>query len=234
MTEVELLEILSDTPEHVRRAVDERPQYFLELARKLVQLPPQRLVLVDKEHALPQDFVPDDLVVLDEYGELLTLNRSGLELRAALMPDLLAMAEAARRDGILLPISSTYRSYDYQAGLYRRHVEELGEEEASRVSARPGTSQHQLGTTVDFGSITPAFADTAAGRWLAEHAAEFGFSMSYPKGYENLTGYSWEPWHFRWVGRTATEMEQAFFDGLQQHMLEFWAEHGESLQEKMQ
>jgi D-alanyl-D-alanine carboxypeptidase len=229
MTEPELAELLSAAPRETRRAVAERPQYFLELAAQLLQAPAEQLRLVDKEHPLPAEAVPEDLVVLDRYADVLTLNRRGLSLRAVIMPDLLAMAEAARQDGILLPISSTYRSYDYQAGLFERHVENLGEEEAARVSARPGTSQHQLGTTLDFGSITLAFADTAAGRWVAEHAADFGFSMSYPDGYEELTGYSYEPWHFRWIGRTATEMEAAFFGGLQQHMLEFWHQQAETL-----
>jgi D-alanyl-D-alanine carboxypeptidase len=229
MTDAELQTLLADAPAETRQAVGERPQYFLELAGRLLELPGEQLRLVDKDNALPAEWVPGDLVPLDRYGDVLTLNRSGLSLRAVIMPDLLAMVEAARQEGILLPISSTYRSYEYQAGLFERHVENLGEEEASRVSARPGTSQHQLGTTLDFGSITLAFADTEAGRWLAEHAGEFGFSMSYPDGYEELTGYSFEPWHFRWLGRVATEMEAAFFGGLQQHMLEFWHEHARDL-----
>ncbi|MFP4565596.1 MAG: M15 family metallopeptidase [Spirochaetaceae bacterium] len=225
MTSTELDALIADAPAATRAAVAARPQYFLELAARMLELPSPQLRLVDKGHSLPADAVPDDLVALDRYADILTLNRTGLSLRAALIPDLLAMVEAARQDGILLPISSTYRSYEYQAGLFERHVEDLGEEEASRVSARAGTSQHQLGTAVDFGSITLEFADTDAGRWLAAHTGEYGFSMSYPDGHEELTGYSYEPWHFRWLGRTATEMETAFFDGLQQHMLEFWHEH---------
>ncbi|MFO7780914.1 MAG: M15 family metallopeptidase [Spirochaetia bacterium] len=233
MTQTELEALTADAPRAARAAVAEKPQYFLELAAHLLELPSVQLRLVDKDHALPADAVPDDLVVLDRYAEVLTLNRSGLSLRAVLIPDLIAMVEAARQDGILLPVSSTYRSYEYQAGLFERHVENLGEEQASRVSARPGTSQHQLGTALDFGSITLEFADTAAGKWLAAHAGDYGFSMSYPDGYEELTGYSYEPWHFRWVGRTATEMEAAFFDGLQQHMLEFWNEHEAELRRKL-
>ena len=232
LTAAELAELVSATPAGTKEAVSERPAYFLTLAAKLLAVPESRLALVDKDHALAADAVPADLVDLARYGEPLTLNRSGLRLRAVIMPDLLAMSEAARQDGILLPISSTYRSYEYQAGLFERHVAELGEEEASRVSARPGTSQHQLGTTVDFGSITLAFAETKSGRWLAEHAGEFGFSMSYPDGYEELTGYSYEPWHFRWIGREATEMEAVFFDGLQQHMLEFWHRNRDALEER--
>jgi D-alanyl-D-alanine carboxypeptidase len=232
MTQAELEALTADAPRAAGAAVAEKPEYFLELAAHLLELPSVQLRLVDKNHALPADAVPEDLVELDRYADVLTLNRSGLSLRAALIPDLLAMVEAARQDGILLPISSTYRSYEYQAGLFERHVENLGEEQAARVSARPGTSQHQLGAALDFGSITLEFADTAAGEWLAAHAGDYGFSMSYPDGYEELTGYSYEPWHFRWIGRTATEMEAAFFDGLQQHMLEFWNEHEAELRRK--
>lgn len=230
----ELMELVSDAPEAVREAVAERPEYFLELAEELLELPQERLRLVDKEHSLPADAEPEDLVALDNYSDVLTINRSGLTLRTVVLPDLIAMSEAARRNSTRLPVSSTYRSYDYQAELFERHVEELGEEQASRVSARPGTSQHQLGTTIDFGSITPDFAETQAGRWLKANARDFGFSMSYPEGYEDLTGYSYEPWHFRWLGRPATEMETAFFSGIQQHMLEFWNEHSETLRSKVE
>jgi hypothetical protein len=94
------------------------------------------------------------------------------------------MVEAARLDGVLLDISSTYRSYTYQENLFAYWVDQLGREEAERVSARAGTSQHQLGTTVDFGSVTTAFAAEPGGIWLSEHAHRFGFSLSYPDGYE--------------------------------------------------
>lgn len=205
----------------------ERPEYFLELLRQSFDEPQELFRLVDKEHALPEDYAPEDLVDLNRYADRLILNRNDLSLRAIIMPDLFAMIEAARLDGILIDISSTYRSYQYQAGLFERHVQNLGREQAERVSARPGTSQHQLGTTVDFGSITPAFADTRAGRWLAANSRDFGFSLSYPDGYEELTGYSYEPWHFRYISRVGTELETQFFEGLQQHLLEFYRANAE-------
>ena len=205
----------------------ERPEYFLELLRQSFDEPEELFRLVDKEHALPEDYAPTDIVELNRYADRLILNRNDLSLRAIIMPDLFAMIEAARLDGILIDISSTYRSYQYQAGLFERHVQNLGREQAERVSARPGTSQHQLGTTVDFGSITPAFADTRAGRWLAANSRDFGFSLSYPDGYEELTGYSYEPWHFRYISRVGTELETQFFEGLQQHLLEFYRANAE-------
>jgi zinc D-Ala-D-Ala carboxypeptidase len=97
----------------------------------------------------------------------------------------------------------------------------MGREAAERVSARPGTSQHQLGTVVDFGSISDAFALTPEGRWLRDRASDFGFSLSYPKGYEEETGYVWESWHYRYIGRPAARLTERYFSGLQHRFLEF-------------
>jgi D-alanyl-D-alanine carboxypeptidase len=137
------------------------------------------------------------------------------------VPDLLAMNEAARQAGLELVHSSAYRSYEYQAEVYQRNIDALGKERADRESAQPGKSQHQLGTAIDFGSITDAFADTPEGRWLAEHAWEFGFSLSYPDGYEDVTGYRYESWHFRHISRIGTRLERDFFIGIQQYFLSF-------------
>lgn len=217
-----LLRLIDELPPTTQERIVDNPYAFLDLSAQLLQAPPELLRLVDKEHPLPEDYAPEDLVDLEIYADTLRLNREELSLRRILMDDLLAMVAAAREEGIELPISSTYRSYDYQAWLFDYWVEELGLEEAERSSARPGTSQHQLGTTVDFGSITNAFAETEAGRWLAENAHRFGFSLSYPDGYEELTGYKYESWHFRYIGRPAAEMERTFFGGIQQRMLLFW------------
>jgi D-alanyl-D-alanine carboxypeptidase len=131
------------------------------------------------------------------------------------------MGEAARKAGISLLASSTYRSFDYQVTVYARNVKALGQAVADRESARPGTSQHQLGTVVDFGSISPAFADTAAGRFMEQHAAEYGWSLSFPDGYEDVTGYVWECWHWRYIGVKAARFQAKWFDNIQQYMLEF-------------
>ena len=211
--------LLDELPEEAQAAIKKRPQYFLELVDQVLQLPRYLTVLVDKNHSLPEEYEPERLAALDGYP--LVLNKSGLSLHAGLMPDLLAMNEAAAADGVRLVISSSYRSYDYQKGLYERFVVIHGKEEADRFSARPGTSQHQLGTAIDFGSITEKIAETGQGRWLAARAWEFGFSLSYPKNGEELTGYMWEPWHFRYISRTAARLQREFFADSQQHMLEF-------------
>jgi len=100
-------------------------------------------------------------------------------------------------------------------------VEKDGQEAADLYSAKPGTSQHQLGTTVDFGSIDDSFAYTEAGKWLFAHADEFGFSLSYPENGLSITGYQYESWHYRYIGRAGTELQQAYFYDSQQRLLEF-------------
>ena len=175
--------------------------------------------LVDKQHPLPADYAPSDLVVLADSSYL--VSRAGLMLRSAAAEALEEMAAAARAEGITLIASSAYRSFEYQAGLYDRNVREMGQEAADRESARPGTSQHQTGLALDFGSIDDSFALSAAGLWMAANASRFGWSLSYPEGYEELTGYRWESWHYRYVGKTLAAFIDNYFDGIQQYALLF-------------
>lgn len=180
------------------------------------------LTLVDKTHSLSADYEPEGLVPLGSARSYVA-GREGLSLRAPAEAALEEMAKAARKDGVTLVVSSTYRSLAYQKKVYERNVLELGQEAADRESARPGTSQHHLGTAVDFGSITDDYALTKAGRWLAANAGRFGWSLSFPQGYEKVTGYRWECWHYRYVGREAAAFQAAWFDGVQQYMIEFIA-----------
>lgn len=178
------------------------------------------LTLTDKQHYLSPDFVPADIVPL-EPNDLYRLNRSDLSLRVPVEVALREMAAAAQKDGITLLVSSTYRSYDYQSMLYDRNVRQLGKAVADRESAPPGASQHQLGSAVDFGSITDDFAETKAGRWLSENAHLYGWSLSFPDGYEDVTGYRWECWHYRYIGVPAAQFQKKWFSDIQQFMLEF-------------
>lgn len=128
-------------------------------------------------------------------------------LRGIVYPDLVALRAAARAAGHRLVIVSAYRSYTQQELTFDYWVGVGGYEQALRTSARPGHSEHQLGTTLDFGDGSAApweytdWAATPTGGWLAQHAAEFGFLMTYPAGRSAVTCYDYEPWHYRWVGR---------------------------------
>lgn len=221
----ELREITAGLPGDARKRILDQAGEFLDLMAKTLDGPQDLLLLVDKRNALPSESIPPDLTALDRYS--LVLNKKGLLLRLELIPDLLEMADAARAQGSPLPISSTYRSYASQAVLYRNELKTKSREEVEKELAPPGHSQHQLGTAIDFGSIDLSFAATAAGRWLFANAWKFGFSLSYPENSVDETGYSYEPWHYRYVGRSAAGLIQSFFGGSQQIFLEFYAEkHG--------
>jgi D-alanyl-D-alanine carboxypeptidase len=217
----QVLEAAEIPPELSRRIISaaaESPAFILDLLSCLEGDPFLRR-LVDKQHALPGGYEPGDLVKLAAGSY--RVGREGLLLRAAAAEALEVMAAAARAEGVTLIASSAYRSYDYQAEVYARNVRESGQETADRESSRPGYSQHQTGLAVDFGSITDAFAETAAGRWIAANGSRFGWSLSFPDGYEALTGYRWESWHYRYVGQDLAAFINAWFDGIQQYALRF-------------
>ena len=195
-------------------------EFLADLQRVLEADTDNLLTLVDKQHYLAADFVPSDIVAL-KSNDFYLLNRNDLSLRLPVEQAVRKMASAAKKEGINLVVSSTYRSYDYQKNLYERNVRQLGKEVADRESAPPGASQHQLGVAVDFGSITDDFAQTKQGRWLAENAGDYGWSLSFPDGYEDVTGYRWECWHYRYIGVTAVEFQKKWFSDVQQFMLEF-------------
>ncbi len=206
-------------PADIRAGIRANLADFEEMLKKTLAEPRDLIQLVDKQHALASDYVPPDLVNLSDYN--LSLNRRDLQFRKIAMPDLLAMVHAAREEHITLLLSSTYRSYALQKTIFQNEVTQYGLKQAERESAHPGTSQHQLGTAIDFGSITEAFASTAAGKWLAANAWKYGFLISYPNGYEGVTGYMYEPWHFRYIGRAAAALGEKYFDGIQQYLLVF-------------
>ena len=160
--------------------------------------------LLDTLYALPEDYAPSDLESVTSLG----VGTDALQLRSLVMPDLKALLRAAEAAGMGLEVQSAYRSYGYQKQTFDYWTAQDGYDAALKSSARPGHSEHQLGTALDFRSADgpPAWdlddwATTPEGAWLQEHAAEFGFVMSYPKGKEALTCYIYEPWHYRYVGR---------------------------------
>lgn len=161
-------------------------------------------VLVNKQRSLPENYKPDDLVIPDVRFSAANEERKHLRKPAAdALEDLFAAAE---KDGIILYAVSGYRSYNTQTTLFNNYAQQHGREEALRFSAPPGTSEHQTGLAMDVSSenmgftLDQSFGDTAEGRWIAQHAAEFGFIIRYPQEYEDVTGYMYEPWHLRYVG----------------------------------
>jgi len=182
------------------------------------------LIRVDKSVYLDENYVPDALVSLTpetaQAGSYV-IHRADLALRAPVEKELSCMAKAAREAGVTLVVSSSYRPYSYQKKVYERNVAQMGKEAADRESARPGASQHQLGTVIDFGSITDEYAQTPAGKWLYENAGKYGWSLSFPDGYEYITGYRWECWHYRYVGPLAVRFQEKWFNNIQQYMIEF-------------
>lgn len=162
---------------------------------------------VDKENSLPSDYVPSDLQTIP--SDLSAPGFGGMLFRGEALQALSDMLVAAQSEGLTIGTRSAYRSYAEQEYTYQYWVSVLGGEEADRVSAHPGHSEHQLGTAVDLTSTTvgwglvESFGGTLEGQWLNQHAYEFGFALSYPEGAEHITGYAYEPWHYRYIGRDA-------------------------------
>ena len=159
-------------------------------------------VVVNKKRCFnPIDFVPDDLV-----------SYQGFVISAKILPYLDAMFKAAVAAGVPLSITSSYRSYSNQVTTYNHWVQVNGSYEAAdTVSARPGYSEHQTGFAVDLsagGCSLECFAKTPQYTWLKKNAHKYGFVLRYPSGYESVTGYKPEAWHWRYVGKeVATDMK---------------------------
>jgi D-alanyl-D-alanine carboxypeptidase len=145
--------------------------------------------------------------------DLVSVRRAGIEgtgrVRTVVIDDLRAMAEAAERAGKPIAVRSAYRSYQDQVATFASWVRASGRKAALKASARPGHSEHQLGTTIDFRSASSAkapwdyddWATTGPGKWMKRNAWKYGWVMSYPKGKAGKTCYRYEPWHFRYLGR---------------------------------
>jgi D-alanyl-D-alanine carboxypeptidase len=159
--------------------------------------------LLDTTYRLASTYKPGDLRSTSYAG----LN-GGYYVRRHVIADLKAMAAAARAYGARLAVQSAYRSYATQKSTFAYWVRVHGYATALKESARPGHSEHQLGTTLDFRAYNGRapwdytdWATTRAGGWLKRNAWKYGFVMPYPKGKTSVTCYQYEPWHFRYVGR---------------------------------
>lgn len=163
-------------------------------------------VMINKQYGLPDDYKPTDLV----YPDVRFTFKEKIEkrmMRSEAAKALEEMFAGAEKDGIYLAGVSAYRSQKTQTALYNRYVERDGEEKARTYSAVPGYSEHQTGLAIDVSgsdgkcAAESCFGGTKEAEWLAEHSAEYGYIIRYPEGKEDITGYKYEPWHIRYVGK---------------------------------
>ncbi len=177
--------------------------------------------VLDTSFRLTSSYVPGDLRSTANAG----LN-GGYQVRALAIADLRALARAARAAGARLVVRSAYRSFSMQRSTFAYWIRVLGYSTALETSARAGHSEHQLGTTIDFGSYGggapwyhPDWGRTRAGTWLRNNAWKYGFVMSYPKDKATVTCYSYEPWHYRYVGRKTAAAVRASGLTLREYLL---------------
>ncbi|HSX46410.1 MAG TPA: M15 family metallopeptidase [Patescibacteria group bacterium] len=154
----------------------------------------------------PLNYAPDDLVT-PVVPLRANANSSEMRLREEPAAALRAMVADAKKAGISLILVSGYRSYQLQVSVYNGYVQQYGQAGADKQSARPGTSEHQTGLAADLGAangkceLEQCFADTSEGHWIADNAYNYGFILRYVSGKDAVTGYEYEPWHVRYVGK---------------------------------
>lgn len=138
-------------------------------------------LIANKQYSLPENYAPG--LRDDVYNAFKTLQQD------------------AKKQKYSIEILSGYRSYSYQEKLYNDYVKKYGKEKADTFSAQPGHSEHQSGLALDVGKLDESYGNTNEGKWLAANAYKYGFIIRYPKGKENITGYAYEPWHIRYLGK---------------------------------
>lgn len=182
--------------------VEEEPDYGI-----IIEGPEVLDVLVNKKRNLPATYVPEDLVKITDLPTVLE-NPEVNQLRSPAYEALKDLFKAAKDEaGYDLYARSGYRSYSTQKSLYASYVESYGQKAADKYSAKAGQSEHQTGLAIDITcqalnyKLDDTFADTEEGKWVAENAHRFGYIIRYPKGKEDITGYMYEPWHIRYLGK---------------------------------
>lgn len=162
--------------------------------------------IVNKDLPMADDYVPAEMTA-PNINLRWAKSAESMQVDVRIAKPLEELVAAAKKAGYDLMLISAYRSEAYQKQLYDNYVRAYGEAEANRFSAKPGTSEHQTGMAVDLGrtdgkcEIITCFGDLPEGKWLAAHAYEYGFIVRYLDGKEDVTGYMYEPWHFRYVGK---------------------------------
>ena len=215
----ETIQTIADQVQAKPVTIFDPPKYSIDEADSI-------WVVVNKQRQIsPLKYQPTNLV-FPAFPKPKVQNPFGLQLREAAATATVEMASAMAEEGIgTLILNSGFRTYKNQQGLYNRTRDTRGLAVAEKLSARPGHSEHQLGLAADFSVkgqgcvIMACFGNTDAGKWLAENAHEHGFVLRYPKGYRAITGFQYEPWHYRYVGvELSTEMRTKGIKTLE----EFW------------
>ncbi|QCJ45312.1 D-alanyl-D-alanine carboxypeptidase family protein [Bacillus sp. S3] len=163
-------------------------------------------VLVNKQNKLPDNYNPSDLVDPD-IPFIFEKKLDKRKMRAKAGAAIEKLFARAKQDGVSLLGVSAFRSREEQASLFNHYVHTDGYEAAITYSAVPGTSEHETGLAIDVTggngecAAEDCFAGTPEADWLEDHAADYGFIIRYPKGKDTITGYQYEPWHLRYVGK---------------------------------
>ncbi|USY53496.1 M15 family metallopeptidase [Bacillus sp. 1780r2a1] len=186
----------------------------------VVAEPESLTALVNKHHQLPNTYKPADLV----YPNVSFTFSDRIEkcmLRQPAAEALEEMFQEAKKNGIYLLGVSAYRSHERQKALFAYYSKRDGEEKALTYSALPGTSEHETGLAIDVTggdgtcAVSDCFGGTKEANWLKAHAAEYGFIVRYPEGKEYITGYKYEPWHLRYVGKQAASVISSDYETLE-------------------
>ena len=160
---------------------------------KIVEDPDDPFVLVNKYFEVPQDYEPSDLVSVG----------NGQKMRSEAAEHVNKLLKDINADGLYLQAQSGFRSIDLQTRLYNNYVSRDGVAEADTYSARPGSSEHHTGLAIDLshdGTLEETFENTKQFEWLEKNAHKYGLILRYPKDKVYMTGYMYEPWHYRYVG----------------------------------
>ena len=184
---------IEDVILHVNIGIDN--DYYTN-TKKAINL--NNTILVNKYNYLDKDYEPKNLEKISIYYA-----RSGMKLVSEAKNQYEAMAKQASKEGLKLVVTSSYRSYDYQENLYNSYAKKDGIEAADTYSGRPGYSEHQTGLAVDLynGKVQyTEFEKTKEFEWMQKNAHKYGFILRFPKDKEDLTGYEYESWHYRYVG----------------------------------
>ena len=154
--------------------------------------------LINKNNKLTKDYIPNDL-------ELINIKYSCIDkyLRKEAKINFEKLAKDAKKEGLNIIAVSAYRSYEYQEKLYNNYVNDKGFYYADMASARPGHSEHQTGLAIDVSDLSldyDNFEKTKEFNWIRNNAHKYGFVLRYPKANFHITGFKYEPWHYRYVG----------------------------------